>query len=183
MRGLRIVSMPNWKIFLVFLLAGALAANGQTGKSSQPKVNQKDSTQARPSEDISGMYTFLQEGEFVQINREDDGVTGYISRMGDKDSDRGSFLDQFFSKASIQGHEVTFTTKVLHGTWFEFKGRYERGSAKSKVEDGYFVLRGTLTEFGHDDKNATTSRSRQVEFKWMGQPDDDEDPQKPPKKK
>jgi hypothetical protein len=184
--------MPIWKIFLVFLLAGGLAAAGQTGKPPQPKQNQKDNLQSAdraPADDISGMYTFLQEGEFLQINLEEDGVTGYISRMGDKESDRGSFLDQFFSKASIQGHDVSFTTKVLHGMWFEFKGRYERGQGKSKAQDAYFVLRGTLTEFsGGDDKTVTNTRSRQVELKWMAQPQDDEGPdddapRKPPKKK
>jgi hypothetical protein len=167
-------------MFLVFLLAGALVAAAQTGKPAQPKPNQSDSNQS--PDDISGMYTFLHEGEFVQITLEENGVTGYISRMGDQESDRGSFLDQFFSKASIQGHEVSFTTKVLHGTWFEFKGRYERGKAKSKAEDGYFVLRGTLTEYsGSDDKSSTAGRSRHVDFTWMAQPgDDDEDV---PKKK
>jgi hypothetical protein len=175
--------MPNWKIFLVFLLAGFLAATGQTGKTTQPKTNQKDKA-PEPADDISGMYTFLQVGEFLQINREEDGVTGYISRMGTQDSDRGSFLDQFFSKASIQGHDVSFTTKVLHGTWFQFKGRYDRGTGKSKAEDGYFVLRGTLTEFaGPDEKNSAIARTRAVEFTWMAQPQEVEDTPKPPKKK
>jgi hypothetical protein len=180
----RIVSMPSWKIFLVFLLAGGLAAVGQTGKTPQPTPNQKDNLALRPSDDISGMYTFLHEGEFLQITVEEDGVSGYISRMGDQDSDHGSFLDQFFSKASVQGHDVSFTTKVLHGTWFEFKGRYERGTAKSKAEDGYFVLRGTLTELaGTDEKNSTRTHSQQVSFKWMAQPDEDEEHEKPPRKK
>jgi hypothetical protein len=173
--------MSSWKIFLVFVLAGGLVATGQSGKIPQPKPDQKDSA---AGDDISGMYTFLQEGEFLQINRDEGGVTGYVSRLGDQESDRGSFLDQFFSKASIQGHDVAFTTKVLHGTWFEFKGRYERGPGKSRSDDGYFVLRGTLTEFaGNGDKSATAVRSRQVEFKWLAQPQDDEDTPKPPKKK
>jgi hypothetical protein len=184
MRIRRTVSMPSWKIFLVFLLAGCLAATAQSGKPQQPKPDQKDSMPSAPADDISGMYTFLEEGEFLQIDREDDAVTGYISRLGDQESDRGSFLDQFFSKAAILGHDVTFTTKVLHGTWFEFKGRYERGPGKSKAEDGYFVLRGTLTEFaGNGDKSANAVRTRQVAFKWLAQPPDDEDTPKPPKKK
>jgi len=116
-------------------------------------------------EDISGTYSFLREGEFVQINLESGRVSGYISRMGDADSDRGVFVDQFFDKASIQGHDVTFTTKPLHGVWFEFKGRYDRGAAKSKAEDGYYLLRGTLKEYSMDADKKTTSRSREVEFK------------------
>ncbi len=157
------------------LLAASALAFGQNGKP----VPQSNPAQARPqapapAEDISGMYSFLKEGEFVQINIEDDGVSGYISRLGDRDSDRGTFIDQFFSKASVQGHDVAFTTKPIHGVWFEFKGRFDRGPAKTKTEDGYYVLRGTLNEFVADSEQKTTTRSRQVEFKLLGQPQDDD---------
>ncbi|HEY6307968.1 MAG TPA: hypothetical protein VI488_16075 [Candidatus Angelobacter sp.] len=176
--------MLNLKTILVFLLAAGLSAAGQAGKQ-QPKAPQKDSSQPGvPAEDISGMYSFLGEGEFLEISRDEDGITGYVSRMGDMESDRGAFLDQFFSKASVQGHDVSFTTKVVHGVWFEFKGQFERGPGKSKAEDGYFVLRGTLTEFtASEDKSSSTSRSRQVEFKWLAQPQGLEESKGPPKKK
>lgn len=37
---------------------------------------------AKPVEDYSGMYSFLQDGEFVQLTIEDAGrVTGFISRL------------------------------------------------------------------------------------------------------
>lgn len=124
------------------------------------------------------MYSFLGEGEFLQINLEENGVTGYISRRGELDSDRGAFLDQFFSKAAVQGHDVSFTTKPLHGVWFEFSGRFDRGPAKTKVEDGYYILRGTLIQFTADAGNVAKSRSREVEFKLLGQPPDDAEPAK-----
>lgn len=116
------------------------------------------------------MYSFLKEDEFVQINLEESGITGYISREGDTENDRGQFLDQFFSKASLNGHDISFVTKPVHGVWFEFKGRFERGPAKTKAEDAYYLLRGTLTEFRNDSTNKATSRSREVEFKWLAQP-------------
>jgi hypothetical protein len=166
--------MAHLKTGLVFLLAAALAAHAQN--PSQPKAAQRDNDQA-PAEDISGMYSFLNEGEFLQINLEPEGVSGYISRRGDLESDRGAFLDQFFSKASIHGHDVAFTTKMLHGVWFEFKGRFDRGPGKSKSDDAYYVLRGTLTEF-ITAADKTTSRSRQVEFKFLAQPDEEAKPAK-----
>lgn len=176
--------MLNLKTILVFLLAAGLAATCQT-KKTQPQAPQQDGTQAEASdEDISGMYTFINEGEFLQFTREEGAITGYISRMGDRESDRGSFLDQFFSQASVQGHDVSFTTKVIHGVWFEFKGRFERGPGKTKAQDGYYVLRGTLTEFTTgQDKGSSTSRSRQVEFKWLAQPQDVEESKEQPKKR
>ena len=178
--------MLNLKAIPFFLLAVALIAAAQAGKP-QPKAAQKDNPKSATikAEDITGMYSFLSEGEFLQINREEDGITGYISRMGDQESDRGSFLDQFFSKASVEGRNLTFTTKVLHGVWFEFKGTVERGSGKTKAQDGYYVLRGTLTEFtANPSKGSSTSRSRQVEFKWLAQPGEDlQEPEGQPKKK
>jgi hypothetical protein len=176
--------MDSWKTILVFLLAAGLIGTAQT-KKTQPKYPQQDSTQsAAPAEDISGMYTFTNEGEFLQFTQNEKEMTGYVSRMGDSESDRGAFLDQFFSKASVQDHDVSFTTKVVHGVWFEFKGRFERGPGKTKAEDGYYVLRGTLTELtSNADKNTVTSRSRQVEFKWLAQPQEVEESKGQPKKK
>jgi hypothetical protein len=155
------------------LLAAFLAAHCQTGKT-QTKAPHGDSAQpGAPVDDICGIYSFLGEGEFLQINRDENGLTGYISRLGTQESDHGAFLDQFFSSVSVQGHDVTFATKVVHGVWYEFKGRYERGPAQTKAQDGYYVLRGTLTEFtGSEDKSSSTSRDRQVEFRWMAEPQD-----------
>jgi hypothetical protein len=159
--------------FTVFLLLSTVAA-AQTGTAMQaksgPEANNKALAKSTaPAEDISGMYSFLREGEFVQINLEQNGVSGYISRHGDLESDRGAFLDQFFKKASVEDHYVTFITRPLHGVVFEFKGRFERGTAKSKISDGYYVLRGTLTEMiSSGDKK--TSRSREVAFKLLAQP-------------
>src|SRR5579864_318241 len=164
--------MARVHTIFVFLAAVTVVAALQ----NSPANGGSKQTAPPPAEDISGMYSFLGTGEFLQINLEGGAVSGYVSRLGDLESDRGTFLDQFFDKASIQGHEVTFTTKVLHGEWFEFKGRFDRGRARSKGEDGYYTLRGPLTEFSTvgDDKNPT-SRPHQVEFKWMAQPQDVEE--------
>ncbi|HKF22489.1 MAG TPA: hypothetical protein VKE93_13035 [Candidatus Angelobacter sp.] len=170
------------QLMFCLILAGPLAAGQVNLVSLQLPSNQQDrSKAATPAEDISGMYSFLKEGEFLQINLDKDGVSGYISRMGELESDRGTFLDHFFTKAAIRGHDVTFTTRQVHGVWFDFKGKFDRGPGKTKSQDGYYVLRGTLTEFTADPEKRVTSRSREVEFKLLAQPDDDE-PQAKPKK-
>ena len=151
-----------------------LAAMSAAQKPGQPQPAVPAPGASNPAaEDISGIYSFLKDGEFLQINLEPAGVSGYISCRGDLESDRGVFLDHFFSNASVQGHDVVFATKPVHGVWFEFKGRFDRGKAKDKTEDGYYLLRGALTEFVTDAAKKTTSRSREVEFKWLAQPDDD----------
>lgn len=108
----------------------------------------------------------------MQINLEPAGLTGYISREGDMESDRGQFLDHFFNKGSIHGHDVSFVTRPVHGVAFEFKGRFEHGSGKTRADDGYYVLRGTLTENRSDAASKTTSHSREVEFRSLALPDE-----------
>jgi hypothetical protein len=157
-------------------LAAACQAQGGFAVRGQNKASEQDSHNAAvstPAEDISGMYSFLKEGEFIQINLEKTGMSGYISRLGDSESDRGIFLDQFFDKAQIQGHELSFITKPLHSVWYEFQGKFERGTGKSKADDGYYVLRGTLKECSLDENKKTVSHARAVELKSLAQPEDD----------
>ena len=158
---------------------GGLASRAQ----SKPRPAQQEPPAAVPhaAEDISGMYSFLKEGEFLQITLEKDAVTGYISRMGDSDSDNGVFLDQFFARADVQGHDVSFTTRQLHGVWYEFTGKFDRGPGKTKADDGYYLLRGTLKELGTNADKTVNARSREVVFKLLAQPDDSEPA--PPKSK
>ncbi|HEX4606410.1 MAG TPA: hypothetical protein VH724_20595, partial [Candidatus Angelobacter sp.] len=115
-------------------ITAACQTQGGFPSRGQNKAAQEDAAAAivpHAAEDISGMYSFLKEGEFLQINLEKAAVSGYISRMGDSDSDNGVFMDQFFAKADVQGHAVSFTTRQLHGMWYEFKGKFDRGSAKT----------------------------------------------------
>lgn len=158
-------------VFLLFL--SAIAGAQKPGKPS-PETTPPASTGSAntAAEDISGMYSFLNEGEYLQINLDANGVTGVISRQGTQESDRGQFLDLVFTSASVHGHDLAFVTRPVHGVWFEFKGRFERGKAKDKTQDGFYLLHGTLTEFTTDANKKTTSRSRSVELKWLGQPDD-----------
>jgi hypothetical protein len=187
------LSLSYRKAFLPLILvalASTFHAQGQGGLSTrgQNRTAQEDSANTivpHAAEDISGMYSFVKEGEFLQITVEKTAVTGYISRMGDSDSDSGVFLDQFFLKADVQGHNVSFTTRPLHSVWYEFKGKFNRGPGKTKGDDGYYILRGTLKELTSNNANKTVNaRSREVEFKLLAQPDDsDEAPAKGKKPK
>src|SRR5438270_2178606 len=149
-----------------------LATRGQSKAAQEDSAN---ATVPHAAEDISGMYSFIKEGEFLQITLDKSAVTGYISRMGESDSDSGVFLDQFFLKADVQDHDVFFTTRALHSVWYEFKGKFSRGPGKTKGDDGYYILRGTLKELTSNNAEKTvSSRSREVEFKLLAQPEDTE---------
>lgn len=134
---------------------------------------------AKPAEDYSGMYSFLRDGEFVQVTVEDAGrVTGFVSRYGDLDSDRGIFLDHFFKQGKLDGKELAFTTEAVHGVWFEFKGTVERGEGKNPGDEAYYVLKGTLLEYSTDADKKTSTKSREVEFKAFPQDMDSDAPKK-----
>jgi opacity protein-like surface antigen len=139
-----------------------------------------DKPQAAPEPEAgrqySGMYTFLKEGEFVQITVEDDSrITGFISRYGSGESDQGAFLDQFFKTGKLEGNKLTFTTDIVHGVSFDFKGTIERGEGKAPGDEAYFVVKGTLTDKASDVNKKVTSHSREVVFKRF--PEDAAPPQ------
>ena len=124
---------------IVVSLSFALAAQQANPKPNPASAPGGTTTQ---TEDISGMYSFLREGEFVQVTLEDgDRVSGFVSRYGDSGSDKGTFLDQFFSKASLKDKHLVFTTKPVHGVWYEFDGNVERGPGKTPHDEGFRVLR------------------------------------------
>ena len=112
------------------------------------------------------MYSFLQDGEFVQITVEDEGrVTGFVSRYGDSESDHGAFLDQFFKQGKLDGTKLNFTTDTVHGVWYDFQGTVDRGQGKTPADEAYYIVKGTLTEYRTDADKKVTSKSHEVTFK------------------
>ena len=125
----------------------------------------QQTAQANPADEISGTYSFLQEGEVLQLTVEDGKLSGYISRYGDSDSDRGQFIEQFFDKTLLEGDRLSFNTKVVHGVGYEFSGVIAIDTGKKVGGEGYRVLRGKLVENSEDANGKTKTRQRQVEFR------------------
>jgi hypothetical protein len=165
--------MKTFSWFLICSLIGlgmfclTQEAPAQDTKAS-PEKNATPQTDSQSPPSYSGMYTFLKEGEFVQVTVEDGGsVTGFVSRFGDGESDKGAFLDQFFKSGKLVGNKLTFTTNIVHGIAFEFQGSIERGDGKNPGDEAYFVLKGTLKENTSDANKKVTSHSREVVFKMF----------------
>jgi hypothetical protein len=122
------------------------------------------------AENVSGMYSFLREGEFVQVTVEDAGhVTGFISRYGDSDSDRGVFLNQFFKTGKLDGNNLSFSTETVHLVWFELQAVVEHDPQKRAGEEGYRILRGKLTEHREDADKKDLSKVYDVALKSFPQ--------------
>jgi hypothetical protein len=153
-------------MFALVVGLGAAELGAQETKPSGPAA----APDAKIGQAYSGMYAFLKEGEFVQVTVEDKGhVTGFVSRFGDGESDQGAFLDQFFKNGKLEGNKLNFTTEIVHGVAFDFKGTVERGEGKNPGDEAYFVLKGTLTENASDVNKKVTSHSREVAFKMFPQ--------------
>jgi hypothetical protein len=151
------------RCLILLALAGCLLslAVARPPHSSAPQDNAKSS----PADDISGMYTFLREGEFVQLTVQDGRLSGYVSRFGDTDSDKGQVIDQFFDKTSLAGDRLTFNTKPVHGVWYGFTGLMTIATGKQPTQEGFHVMKGTLIQHATDAKGAEKTVQRQVEFK------------------
>jgi hypothetical protein len=151
----------------VFVAAYAFTSSAQDSKTAPTPSNPSTSThEAQSGREYSGMYSFLKEGELVQITVEDEGrVTGFVSRYGEGQSDKGAFLDQYFRSGKLDGNKLTFTTETVHAVWFEFKGTVERGEGKNPGDEGYYVLKGTLTDNSSDAAKKVTTHSQEVTFK------------------
>ncbi len=142
-------------LLVVILLMLASAAAWPQAAPPKPTTN-----------DYSGMYSFLREGEFVEVDVEPDGkVGGFISRYGDGGSDRGAFLDHLFTQGSLHGNKLAFTTRSVHGVSFEFSGDVQRGEGKLPGSEGYWVIKGTLKRITEDKDHNKTAQEREVTFK------------------
>ncbi len=148
---------------IALLLAGTLSF-AQTAKPQKT---------AAPADDYSGMYSFLQEGEFVQINLEEGNrLTGFISRYSD--SEKALFVDHFFEKAELHDHDIGFTTRKVHGIWFVFKGTVSRGPGKTREAEAYYVIKGALTQYTSDANQVVTAKEREITFRSFPQDVEDE---------
>jgi len=142
-------------------------ASASKPPSPAPASPAKDSNGGKQ---YSGMYTFLKEGEYVQLTVEDAGqVTGFISRYDEGGSEKGTFVDQFFKTGKLEDNKLSFTTKPSNDLWFEFSGTAQRGEGQNPGDDAYYVLQGTLTENTTGPDKKVSSRHQDVTFKMFPQ--------------
>jgi len=142
------------------MLVGVVAAQ------TTPAQKAPAAPEARAANDISGMYSFLRDGEFLQLAVEKDGVvSGVISRYGDEASDKGSFLNQFIKKGQLKDGKLAFTSDTVHAVWWEFAGEVMRGAAPSSADEGYWLLRGKLVRHETQQDKSDRARNFDVELK------------------
>jgi hypothetical protein len=153
------------KAFAIAVLSLALVTAGLAQGAAKPK--------AELSEDISGMYSFLHEGEFVQIEVDEGKVSGLVSHFKNEELDKAEFVEQFFEQAKLEGSTLSFRTKPADGVWFEFSGTVGRDPAKTPDDEGYWDVKGTLTE--HLEKDGkVTEKVHELTMKSFPEDEDEE---------
>jgi hypothetical protein len=159
--------MKRGTVLAVVLVCG-LRSFAQTA-TADPKLQKRDAEAAtakppKPHElstlppEASGEYLLDEEGSVIQITLDAGRLSGYVTKMGDDQSDRGTPLTFFFDQADARGDSLSFTTKKVHGIWFSFEGTIVRGDVRlSEAENGYFRLKGGWTT--HNDARNSQTRS------------------------
>src|SRR5258708_1038319 len=158
------------KFHAIFVCALTLTASPfvSSARAQESKTTPPAPQEAKSGKQYSGLYSFLKEGEFVQLTVEDDGrVTGFVSRYGEGKSDKGAFLDQYFRSGKLDGNKLTFATETVHAVWFDFKGTVERGDGKNPGDEAFYVLKGTLTYNTSDAGKKAITHPREVELKMF----------------
>ena len=117
--------------------------------------------------DVSGMYAFLKEGEYLQLSIGNGEVEGVISIYGESKSDKGEFEDLLFDTTRVSGDTLQFTTKHVHGTWFEFNGTIVRGNGKKRDDEGYYLMKGTLIRNTPGTDGKVQSMQREVSLRSL----------------
>src|SRR5260370_28939541 len=76
----------------------------QSSRPASPSTQQPVSVpkDEKAGQQYSGMYAFMREGEFVELTIENKGtVSGFVSRSGDGESDKGAFLVIFLQYVEL----------------------------------------------------------------------------------
>jgi len=156
------VQFPRWSLVALLVLAlSPVWGQSKSVPALHRRVSEMDNefdyaTQssgrtALPSE-ASGEYT-MGGGGTIDIELQPDRLSGFLTRMGDRESDEGTPLTFFFATSRLSSQQLAFTTRQVHGVWFSFQGTIARGSARTRDQQGYYLLQGQLVM--HDAANQT----------------------------
>jgi hypothetical protein len=95
----------------------------------------------------SGEYLFGSDpNDVIQVTLTGNELSGYISRHGEAQNDRGAPLTLFFSHTWLDGERLGFDTQEIHGISYSFEGTIVRGTVKTTRDAGYYLLQGTLVQ-------------------------------------
>ena len=119
-----------------------MIATGQTDLPDAAQGSYPWSFTGKPSDSLSGNR--------IEIYFEDGKLHGYMTERIDSHADpqaeQVAPMVFDFATTHIEGSTLKWTTRQVHGHWFSFVGRLERGSDQTTTaQSGYYLLIGMLT--------------------------------------
>jgi hypothetical protein len=164
---------PRFFCFICLMLASSFCCRAQIKADDNPQLHHrtdKDTvivTNRHAStllpEDASGEYLLGDSGNVIEISLQSGLLDGYISKLGDLESDRGAPLTYFFTRTELHQRRLSFITRRVHGVWYSFEGSIVRGPARTRKDAGYYLLEGELVE--HNNAGMSTEQGRTVSLK------------------
>jgi len=113
-----------------------------------------------------GHYTFGHQLDLLEIDLERQGVTGYITLLGEKGGpDKNAPLTFFFSKTRVGGNAIYFATQQIHHVSYEFTGSLDESAPEPHTLLVDYSLTGTLTVHHRGDDGSDRKETRRVVFK------------------
>ena len=94
-------------------------------------------------EDITGRYSFLSADDLLAILDEDGDLAGYID-VYQTEGESDDIFSYTLAHGTRRGRKVEFKTITIHGLYYRFSGKVERGEARKPHQRDYFRLIGSL---------------------------------------
>jgi hypothetical protein len=137
---------------------------GPQPAENSPDLALFDASRSTLPPDVSGEYLIDEVGSTIEITLDAGKISGYVTRMGDEQSDKDTPLTFFFDRATANGDRVSFATRKVHGIWYEFDGSILRGDMKAtRAENGYYRLKGKWTTY--DGRRSAALKEEEVSLK------------------
>jgi len=179
----------NWKrtlcslsILLLFYAGvghgSAQATGGPAGAMGATLVTVLGRAAAQAAEnidDITGKYHFLSADDTLGILEEEGNLKGYIEIVqGEEESD--VVLTYDITLGSRKKDHVEFKTNTIHGRYYRFSGKVERGSGRGSDDPDYLRLVGDLeTVTVKGDTGQESVGRKHLVLKSLGKSERDEE--------
>ena len=157
----------------VLIVLTALLTLGGFAPSSSVAAREKIDIELQ---DITGRYDFLGEEDLLAIIDEDGMLNGYIEVIQEDEEESAEFFSYSLTHGTREGIRVEFKTIKIHGLYYRFTGRVEKGKSRNPNHAGFLRLVGTVEIVRRDPATGKEmTELRDVVLKSLGYEEDEED--------
>jgi hypothetical protein len=173
-----------WSLFILLLCYagvghGSVQATGRpagaAGAILAVALGRPAAQAAENIDDITGKYHFLSADDTLGILEEEGNLKGYIEMVqGKEESD--VVLTYDITLGSRKKDHVEFKTNTIHGRYYRFSGKVERGSGRGSDDPDYLRLVGDLeTVTVKGDTGQESVQSKHLTLKSLGKSERNEE--------